>query len=1415
MSKQSNPTELDFSEYARIDNELQNLQHMSEKHAIEYLLRLMEDDRTGDLEMTQKAATIFVDNCGIVGKMDADGKPFYVPCDPEECPPTNDKQDVYYAKVNNRKMRCVHRDTIPVADNQVQRIGRMVQELDKATKRFDGVRKGDYNPCETARTKDECGSRVSVDANGVERQACSYFSTAEDNDVIREKLWEERKNSGDLATLVYSDKNDLNTTLNGDDDYGVCVPTPTEMQRRVQVFARRMNKLLDEKQLINKRVREMTMANVPDQMQTNVMPFSFMDKNSMMSKKLQVVKDRNQRKKNIQAQIQILRTIIRKYLEVLNRRDTSTQMMLRKDAECRKVMGTYGDCVNVPGCLVLKSDTVEDKLINRAQVIENKQKDEPLRSPQDKLSSVFGTSVCRADDPNKDVLYTETKIDEDTMEKEIPRWLFDALREAEGRDMYDRLRRREKDMSKYMNKDGSPNLNLMQKALMGGAETTRYTDLEIQAPLSINDINYLLNLGSQTYGVTDSLEDMEQCSQKLQADSTSITEVKDKYTQLLFAMKNVCDLANRYHDEYRFVGAFSGETKKDRYEDPSADKTANYNAMTDKKMGKYSSAFQDYQTSLDSNTVIIDSGATLGDGTVTINHSTSNCWSETNKPNKFFFYVRPIKKDEDRACTETGSQAHRDMTKLIFLVIQKSVVLNRLIRRLKNEEDDGGNIDLFLTCCRVKEFMEEYVNKNLLCPPGASGGSACPATAASRLTNVPDFINYLLRNCLNYTICVDSKDDEDGNVISDWEIRDLFIRAIKAEGNKLRHKYEMLNYMQQYLNSNQALVLPGQTVWVHRDMMTLNASKQLETKIFEQLGGNLYSSDWHFVVITDVNWGDDNGTGWTRDLLKLKFDVANTFGQPRDAPRIKAGISSNILLSKGMFTDQNFSANPLSGDNTTNHASGVDANTRQLYFYNPVQDISMEKMTDTDFNKHTTYVYDESISVQNGTLNLLDLWDPGFMKTALIAYALAKKTGDATAVTTVQDLIKKVFKQLGGMFNKPAMVETKTSVAKGKIVLGTSSYNESSKKIEDSNWDGTNTVNSKIKDNELEFNGFKAGETYDNSSDKKIQIDIAAPSYALAQAVQDLYFKIMEMFFTLNNKTLPFRQYLTTRSPNKDKEWAQQAFEPRYSTGSKALSNLLTFSKVNQSGLAAVGVNLNQDPSPNQDISTQSSAILKAELASAIETDQTNKEINEYFSIRVLDLTVLEGLFRFYSCDHDCFPNLPKFTAGDGVKFQTSAGTETKQDKMREFRKKDLFKLRAHRAVNPQGIVDPQSSVVRVVFQGGDRNENDDQVLQEYEVSPFHTGDTLTGATPQTILQHVPHKINREIADTVHSVMTGGATVEFSKVSPFSVSSSEESDDFDSTLAPSFAPSFAPEFSESQDGKTYFTLGSQFTNIEE
>ena len=105
-----------LGEYARLDNDLKRLRDMSEKHAIEYLLQLMEDPRTGELDKVQRTAKVFVDNCALIGKTDANHKPFYVPCDPMDCPVKEGEQDIFYAKYDDKKMRCVHRDTVPVKD---------------------------------------------------------------------------------------------------------------------------------------------------------------------------------------------------------------------------------------------------------------------------------------------------------------------------------------------------------------------------------------------------------------------------------------------------------------------------------------------------------------------------------------------------------------------------------------------------------------------------------------------------------------------------------------------------------------------------------------------------------------------------------------------------------------------------------------------------------------------------------------------------------------------------------------------------------------------------------------------------------------------------------------------------------------------------------------------------------------------------------------------------------------------------------------------------------------------------------------------------------------------------------------------------------------------------------------------------
>ena len=267
-------------------------------------------------------------------------------------------EPAFYSKNSEgQTVRCMPRGRAPRDSSQMQRIGRLVQQLEDESARFETMRRADQNSCESALTADECGNRFSVDAAGNDVPSCDFYETDESkvNDRRRD-LYKAEHPSEPVLTVL--EKKDEYTKLarhqkQSSGKIGICVPNKTEMRRRVSVYSQRLNALLDENNLLRKRAQEMAGSTLRSNAAGGLLSYTFADKGTVLQKKTKAIKATMQRRKNNQEQVRKLQQILRKYLEHA-RAGPAGAAGPPPDDYCRKIRTTLGDCVDAPGCAVLQ-----------------------------------------------------------------------------------------------------------------------------------------------------------------------------------------------------------------------------------------------------------------------------------------------------------------------------------------------------------------------------------------------------------------------------------------------------------------------------------------------------------------------------------------------------------------------------------------------------------------------------------------------------------------------------------------------------------------------------------------------------------------------------------------------------------------------------------------------------------------------------------------------------------------------------------------------------------------------------------------------------------------------------------------------------------------------------------------------------
>ena len=104
---------------------------------------------------------MFVDSCSTIGLEDESGKASYVPVEIARAGEPRPNEPAFYSKDDSgQTVRCMPPKPRPKDASQIQRIGRLVQQLEEESARFETMRRADQNMCESAATADQCGGAV-------------------------------------------------------------------------------------------------------------------------------------------------------------------------------------------------------------------------------------------------------------------------------------------------------------------------------------------------------------------------------------------------------------------------------------------------------------------------------------------------------------------------------------------------------------------------------------------------------------------------------------------------------------------------------------------------------------------------------------------------------------------------------------------------------------------------------------------------------------------------------------------------------------------------------------------------------------------------------------------------------------------------------------------------------------------------------------------------------------------------------------------------------------------------------------------------------------------------------------------------------------------------------------------------------
>ena len=936
--------DITFSRFASVMDELeQNGRNLKSKTAIEALLRILEDDATGNLEAVQSRAKMFVDSCSTIGLEDEAGRSSYVPVEVARAGEPRPNEPAFYSKdASGQTVRCMPRNRAPQDTSQLQRIGRLVQQLEEESARFETMRRADQNLCESAITSDQCGALFTRDAAGNETPACDYYTTTQSSAQAQQDLKGE-----DAALKVLSsphwNKRARNETIKKN-AVGICVPNDGEMRRRVSVYSRRLNGLLDENNLLRKRSQEMLGSKLGAQGAGSVLAYNFQPSGSVTQKKIKALKHTYDRRRNNQQQILKLQEILRKYLEYLQQKEIKSKVETRSDDICQQIRTTLGDCLEQPGCAVIRRDPNHKDGDRVIRFVSEADRKEPLRGDSDPLAPVLGATHCRADDTG--MLEKDKEPQRNAMDEPVPAFLAQELRA---------LQRRERDLKGMSISGGWSNQH--HKDL--NKQITRLVDAGRVAPLSVSESNYLLGLSDPSFGLVDDEGAHQATSDRITFDMSVLTRIKEEYTQLLVDIRRLYQVTARLSElgldveNIKIVGA-----------------------DTESTIGQLSELWREYSKQANGD---VDGKA------VNPEPGYGPDVKEGTNDKMIFQFEKRIDEDDPENksrvasddCTIDIMGKHRELTQQLFVVLGQARKINKLVRKAQSEDDgpganvlSGGDADLYLTICRLKEIFNEAFTKDIhtgtvgkpVFTPGINGHKYSkdslkaviqealkekhgeddwevqfeklanevdklkgkqqrekltkiykdypPSKLATASTNkFQDFA----KNCIDLTINVHQEDGEEETSHSDkLKFKDLFEDTPIFSGGA-QQRYELFNYLQQYVGSREADILQGQTVLVHSDILKVPAQKQIEKLIFQTIGGSNdpVAADWNPVVITELGGGS----------------------ALRPSP-LKTGVMTSLMIGEGNISVQNFAANELMEQDSLTEEG------RQLYVYNPIQEVS-------------------------------------------------------------------------------------------------------------------------------------------------------------------------------------------------------------------------------------------------------------------------------------------------------------------------------------------------------------------------------------------------------------------------------------------------------------------------------------------
>ena len=153
----------------------------------------------------------------------------------------------------------------------------------------------------------------------------------------------------------------------------------------------------------------------------SLLAYNFQLKSGASGKKIKALRHTYERRRNNQQQILKLREILTRYLEYLQGKEIKTSVESRSDDVCQQIRTTIGDCLDQPGCAVIRRDPNHkdgDKTIYSA---DDKKRKEPLRKASDPLASVLGATQCRA--KNTGLIEEEKEPARNALDAPVPAFL--------------------------------------------------------------------------------------------------------------------------------------------------------------------------------------------------------------------------------------------------------------------------------------------------------------------------------------------------------------------------------------------------------------------------------------------------------------------------------------------------------------------------------------------------------------------------------------------------------------------------------------------------------------------------------------------------------------------------------------------------------------------------------------------------------------------------------------------------------------------------------------------------------------------------------------------------------------------------------------------------------------------------------